>query len=250
MLFAPPLRLHVLSAWNEHVPFAMMLTELHRPGVVVELGTHWGVSYCAFCQAVEALKLPTRCYAVDTWAGDADAGYYGQEVFQDLKAHHEQYKSFSKLLRMTFDEALGEIPNRAVDLLHIDGLHSYEAVKHDYESWLPKLSARGIVLFYDTAVLDRGFGVHQLWGEISRDLPGFHFEHGHGLGVLATGPNQTAEMVEFFKTANARPGAVRQLFAALGFRLQHQIQTHPGPDRTLKSSKLKASAKWTNIYRC
>jgi predicted O-methyltransferase YrrM len=150
-LYTKPQRLHGVSAWNEHVPFAMMLVELQRPRVIVELGTQWGISYCAWCQAVTAIGAQTRCYAVDTWAGDSHAGYYGDEVYENLKAHHKQYESFSKLLRMTFDEALQQIPDHSVDLLHIDGLHTYEAVKHDYDTWLPKMSERGIIL---GAVLD------------------------------------------------------------------------------------------------
>ncbi len=121
LLFTPPQRLHLDSAWNEHVPFAMMLIELQQPRAFVELGTHRGVSYCACCQAVVVTGSKTRCYAVDTWAGDAHAGFYGQEVYDNLKAHHRQYESFSKLLRMTFDAALSEVPDHSVDLLHIDG---------------------------------------------------------------------------------------------------------------------------------
>lgn len=223
LLFTRPERLHILSAWNEHVPLALMLIELQRPRAFVELGTHWGVSYCACCQAVVATGAPTQCYAVDTWAGDADAGFYGQEVYDNLKAHHRPYESFSKLLRMTFDEALGQVPDKSVDLLHIDGLHSYAAVKHDYETWLPKVSERGLVLFHDTAVMDRGFGVHQLWAELSQSFPHFNFEHGYGLGMLAVGREQPEGVRQFLQTANARPEATRQLFAALGHRLQCQL---------------------------
>jgi hypothetical protein len=234
LLFTPPQRLHLDSAWNEHVPFAMVLIELQQPRAFVELGTHRGVSYCACCQAVVVTGSKTRCYAVDTWAGDAHAGFYGQEVYENLKAHHQQYESFSKLLRMTFDAALREVPDRSVDLLHIDGLHTYEAVKRDYETWLPKLSERAIVLFHDTMVQERGFGVYKLWAELSRDLPHFNFEHSYGLGVLAVGKEQPEAVKQFFAMANEQPDRTRQLFSALGHRLQYELEKNaPREKRSL-----------------
>jgi hypothetical protein len=223
-LFARPKRLLLNSAWNEHTPFAMMLVELQQPRVIVELGTHSGVSYCAWCQAVMAVGLAAQCYAVDTWTGDAHVGSYGNEVFDDLKAHHAQYDSFSKLLRMTFDDALLRFPDKSVDLLHIDGLHTYEAVKHDYETWLPKMSERGVVLFHDTIVTNRGFGVHKLWEEISPKFPHFNFEHSYGLGILAVGQEQPEAIQRFLNTAAKKPSETRQLFSALGHRFQCECE--------------------------
>lgn len=228
-LFVRPKRLSIKSAWNEHAPFAMMLVELQRPRVIVELGTHWGVSYCAWCQAAAAVNAGTRCFAVDTWAGDPHAGHYGEEVFQDLQKHHRQYESFSTLLRMTFDEALAKTPAGSVDLLHIDGLHTYEAVRHDFDTWLPKLSPRGLVLFHDTVVTQEGFGVQRFWREVSAQHPHFNFEHGYGLGVLAAGHDQAEPVRQFLQAANQRPHAIRELFAALGGRWQREIERETPP---------------------
>jgi hypothetical protein len=222
-LFTHPKRLHKASAWNEHVPFAMLLVELQRPRSIVELGTHWGVSYCAFCQSVAATGSETRCYAVDTWAGDVHAGHYDNEVYENLKAHHKRYESFSQLLRMTFDEALLQVPDHSVDLLHIDGLHTYEAVKHDYDTWLPKMSDHGIILFHDTTVTERGFGVHQLWSELTPNFPHFNFEHGYGLGILAVGKNQPDAVINFLQTANGHASITCELFSSLGRRLQVEM---------------------------
>ncbi len=88
-----------------------------------------------------------------------------------------------RLHRKTFDEALAEAPDGAVDLLHIDGFHEYDAVKHDFETWLPKLSENGVVLLHDTAE-STGYGSAAYWKELCARHPGFGFEHSWGLGVV------------------------------------------------------------------
>jgi hypothetical protein len=245
-LFAHPKRLLKESAWNEHVPFAMLLVELQRPRVIVELGTHCGVSYCAFCQAVMETGARASCYAIDTWAGDGHTGPYGDHVYESLKAHHKQYESFSQLLRMTFDEALQQVADTSVDLLHIDGLHTYEAVKRDYNTWLAKISEKGIILFHDTVVTERDFGVHQLWRELTPSFPHFNFEHGCGLGVLAVGKDQPETVTDFLRTANANASTTRELFSSLGRRLQAEIMLA----EMLKPKGILSSLKITRHNIC
>lgn len=209
----PPERLTSIESWHRHMPFACAMLHMLQPASLVELGTHRGDSYSAFCQAVVQQKLSTRCYAVDTWQGDAHAGEYGDEVYQELCQWHDpRYGAFSSLLRMTFDQALEHFADGSVDLLHIDGLHTYEAVKHDFDSWRPKLSDRAVVLFHDTNVRYGDFAVWKLWAELEQQFPAFEFPFGFGLGVLAVGANVPPAVLEFLEYAKAQPEAVVDYF--------------------------------------
>lgn len=188
IIFEIPDRLTEVTSWHHHIPFAFLMIDLLRPRVFVELGVHKGDSYNAICQAVNFLNLNTSCYGIDTWQGDEHASYYEQEIMQELQNYHDpKYARFSRLIQSTFDVALEHFADGSIDLLHIDGLHTYDAVKHDFETWLPKMSERGIILFHDTNVRERGFGVWKFWAELNAQYPAYEFKFGHGLGVLFVG---------------------------------------------------------------
>ncbi len=219
-LFWSAVRLGAPSAWWRHVPFAHWVVSAARPNVLVELGTHAGVSYSAFCQAVKSANLPTRCHAVDTWKGDEHSGNYGEAIFDEFNLYNDQhFSAFSTLIRATFDEALGKMEDASIDLLHIDGLHTYEAVKRDYENWLPKLSDRAVVLFHDINERSGDFGVWRLWEELEARHPSFTFLHGFGLGVLAVGTHAPDPILALCRLEDPREiAAVRTRFAWLGER--------------------------------
>lgn len=219
-LFWRPVRPGIISAWWEHVPFAHWLVAAIRPRSIVELGTHNGVSFSAFCEAVVREGLDTQCSAVDTWTGDEHAGHYNEGVYAELKSFHDsRYGSFSTLVRSTFDEALGYFADSSIDLLHIDGLHTYDAVRHDFESWLPKLTDRAVVLFHDINVRANDFGAWKLWRELQERYPSFTFAHGHGLGVLAVGKAVPAAAQQLCTIDDdARVNSIRERFALIGER--------------------------------
>lgn len=237
IVFAEPDRLMPPPAWAGHLPFAFWLVDVLRPRVLVELGVHTGNSYCGFCQAVRTLALPTQCYGVDTWRGDPQAGFYGEEVLADLKAWHEpRYAGFSRLIRSTFDEALAHFPDGSIDLLHIDGFHTYEAVAHDFTSWQPKLSSRAIVLFHDINVRERDFGVWRLWQEVSAGRPHFAFLNSNGLGVLAAGQVDSAPLDWLFSAHGQEAAAIRGLLARLGNVLETRLALAEGDGLILSTA--------------
>ena len=242
-----PERLVEPDAWVGHIPFAFWLVEAHRPRTLVELGTHSGNSYCAFCQAVAAFGTGTSCYAVDTWAGDPQAGFYGEEVYEELRRYHDpRYSAFSRLVRSTFDEAANHFADGSIDLLHIDGYHVYDAVRHDFDTWLPKLSDRGIVLFHDINVRERDFGAWRLWQEVTSDRPNFSFLHSHGLGVLGIGRDLPEAVVALLGAPAARAVPIRQWFAAAArslqveleaSRLRETVRAHAATEATLAAER-------------
>ena len=99
-----------------------------------------------------------------------------------IRITSSHYSSFSTLLRSTFDEALPRFADESIDLLHLDGHHTEEAVWHDLESWLPKLRPGGILLMHDVTMRGRGFGVWKVWEELLTRGRGWTFESLPGLG--------------------------------------------------------------------
>ncbi len=238
------------TAWAGHIPFAMFITSAFRPRVFVELGTFRGASYCAFCQAVQSVKTETKCFAVDTWQGDAHAGQIGREVLVKLKAYHDLlYGDFSRLIESTFDEALDNFADGSIDLLHIDGFHTYEAVRHDFETWQPKMSKRGIVLFHDTTVRERDFGVWKFWDEVKENRPHFEFSHAHGLGVLFVGEDLPEELQLLFAADENQTAVIRSFFNALGERVEWPRHYQTQSERVEELQKYEAIVKNSRLIQ-
>lgn len=222
-LIFEPLHFSVPAPWAGHIPFADWLISTLQPALFVELGAYSGISYMSFCQSIAQNKLATKAWAIDTWQGDPHAGFYSDAIYTGLRdKHNPLYGHFSTLLKSTFDDAVGHFADGSIDLLHIDGLHTYEAVKHDFETWQRKLSPRAVVLFHDTHVFHGDFGVHRLWREVEQSYPSINFKHSNGLGVLLVGPDQPQALKEL--CAPTQQVSHQAAFAKLGERFETRAQ--------------------------
>lgn len=230
----------VASGWLGHAPFAAWLVDAIRPRTIVELGTYRGFSLFAFAEAVRRLGLDTRLTAIDSWQGDDHAGFYGEEVFRAVQELAERdHPERIRLLRGWFAEVVDEIPAGSVDLLHIDGRHGYEDARADFETYRDRLSPRGVVLFHDCFEFQEGFGVHRLWEELAPTAPSFRFEHAHGLGVLAVGPEVPPRLSAFLRAAAEDPARARATYAALGARVEDAAARQ---DRAAEADALRVRA--------
>lgn len=219
--FSPARRTGAID-WHGHLNFASWLIENVRPKVFVELGVFRGDSLATFAQSAREQSLGCEMFGVDTWRGDDTTGQY-DDVFPEVKDYFDVNHPSVRLMRCLFDDALASFADGSIDLLHIDGCHHYDAVKHDYETWKPKMSDRGIILFHDVEATGAGFGTHRFWREIRDTYPSFSFNHSNGLGVLMVGKDQP----DCLKQLVASPADVdlfRAVFEACGARFFYEAK--------------------------
>lgn len=232
--------------WIGHIPFAYELIARQRPKIIVELGTYSGSSFAAFCQAVEACGLDAKCYGVDLWQGDVHMGRFEEDLYQEISAYMAStYPAIATLVRKDFNEAAVQFADGSIDLLHIDGTHTLEAVTNDFRTWLPKMSEAGVILFHDVNVTVENagpaaakFGVRQVFDEVKQRYPHFEFSHCWGLGVLVVGRNAPAavlELVELSRSPDfsayfaARGELVSKRFEAMNVALPVHDPYSPAP---------------------
>ena len=164
------------------------------PTVIMEIGTANGGAL--FCFARMASKGATLI-SIDLPEGKFGGGYSAEKI--------PFYEAFAKpgqdlyLLREdshvpeTLKKAEEILRGRQIDFLFIDGDHSYEGVKKDFEMYSPLVRKGGIVAFHDVApkgIPELTGGVPRFWKEISDKYSSRVFikdmdQTGFGIGVLS-----------------------------------------------------------------
>ena len=122
---------------------------------VVEIGAYRGRSTIALAYGVKASGGGQRVYSVEPHAEfeGAFGGVFGPEDREHF--YRNMLKSnlvrFAALVNYSSSAAAAGLKS-TIDLLVIDGDHSYMSVNNDARLWLPFLSIRGIVVFDDAII--------------------------------------------------------------------------------------------------
>ena len=173
------------SAWKGHRGFAQWLVQLIQPKITVELGVDYG--YSTF---VLAENNPGQVYGIDTFEGDAHAGQRDLAQYQSV-VDFKTTNVFDNvhLIKDTFDN-VNATWTEPIDILHIDGLHTGDAVTHDVVNWSRFFHYKTVVLMHDVMSFE---DVERVFVNIPK--PKIRFVHSGGLGILC----QDTSIIEAIK---------------------------------------------------
>lgn len=205
--------------WTPHIPFLAFVLYHLVPRRFVEIGVLDGNSYFSACEFIKLMGLDTTCYGIDPWEGvfnqnDVEGmGYSGEYYDRVLRRNAEKYGTFSTLVKLKAEDAAPKFADGSIDLLHIDGDHSEEAVRRDFETWFPKVSENGVILMHDV-LTNPGARMH--WNEIRSIHKTFTNNFAHGLGAVFKGENHTSQLRQLYEGTKDDIEYVDQVFDMLG----------------------------------
>ena len=121
-----------------------------KPKVCIEIGSARGKSACAVGLALRRNGGGRLC-AIDPHSTTNRNDTNSVDSFAIINDHLQKagVTEFVEIVRKTSGEA-AKGWDKKTDLIFIDGDHSYEGVKADWELFLPHLNEFGVVVFHDT----------------------------------------------------------------------------------------------------
>lgn len=152
-----------IQSREELVPLLALIKE-RRPKIAMEIGTARGGTLFMLTRvaALDALLI-----SLDLPGGDWGGGYGEERVplyeafpLPEQKLHLLRADSHSP---QSLEQVRTILGDRQIDYLFIDGDHTYEGVKQDYEMYGQLVRPGGLISFHDTHCTP---GVVQLWQEL------------------------------------------------------------------------------------
>ncbi len=116
---------------------------------ILEIGSYIGASACCFGGAMKKSGFG-RVFCIDTWNNDAMTEG-SRDTYTEFLKNTESFAQFIIPVRGFSTEVVKQIAIKTnhVDMLFIDGNHSYDGVKADWDAYKGFLKAGSIVVFHD-----------------------------------------------------------------------------------------------------
>jgi predicted O-methyltransferase YrrM len=136
---------------EEKLTLYLLASKLKRSSIAVEIGSFLGSSACFIALG---LSRGGQLYCVDTWNNVAmDDPDLPRDTFADFQRNTRDFRGIIVPLRGA-SISVAEAFNARIDLLFIDGDHSYYGCLNDWVSWSRFLAPGAIAAFHDTGWAD------------------------------------------------------------------------------------------------
>jgi len=136
----------VSTAWRGlEATVQAFIEPIGKPKLIVEIGVDWGYSFFTFA----TLFPDARIIGVDNFSyHDAAQAKVHVEYLVKRDVRFSKCDLISMESAVAVEEYLDRY-DQPIDVLHIDGDHSYEGVKRDFDIWSVHVRSGGVVLFHD-----------------------------------------------------------------------------------------------------
>lgn len=150
-LFSTIRHLPSKSAVNkvEGIELFELARRVPKGGVIVEIGSCTGISTCYLAAGS---PMSSSIFCIDLWTlGEGITALASPAIEATFHANIKAmgYEGRVTAIKQFSDKAANDWGNIPIDLLFIDGDHSYEGVKSDWNHWSRFLKPGGTVIFHD-----------------------------------------------------------------------------------------------------
>ena len=192
---------------KEELKTFLEICVMKKPKTVIEIGTAAGGTLFLLCKVLDE---NSKIVSIDLPEGD-----FGGELYPNWKKpiYHSFAKNKQELLLIRDNsqnketlEKVKKLVGDKIDLLIIDGDHTYPGVKKDFELYSQIVSQDGLIIFHDINQKIKNVEVWKLWNELKSKYETFEIitfgeEKGFGIGIIYYKPTKD-KFVKFLKFLN------------------------------------------------
>jgi glycosyltransferase involved in cell wall biosynthesis/predicted O-methyltransferase YrrM len=139
--------IHTHMTRSERLLLLELAKTLPNYPTIVEIGSYLGASTCFLAEGLLESEKEGKIFAVDTWT-NIGMSEGNRETYEEFINNIQGYQSIITPLRGLSTEIVDDFDHE-IDLLFIDGDHSYQGASSDLRKWLPKVKEGGIVICHD-----------------------------------------------------------------------------------------------------